>query len=95
MENGNAIRERELKVEFREMKLKVIKRNIENLRNEMILAYVKNGADMRNSRVLEISQLLDEQLNRYEKCRKRTRTASNGYTFVYRLRRATNLSVHV
>ncbi|MFC4597027.1 Spo0E family sporulation regulatory protein-aspartic acid phosphatase [Cohnella hongkongensis] len=81
-------------MEFRELKLKVIKRNIENLRNEMILAYVKNGADMRNSRVLEISQLLDEQLNRYEKCRKPARTSSKGHAFVYRPRRAKNFSVH-
>ena len=82
-------------MDFREKKLKLIKRNIENLRNEMILTYVKNGADMRNARVLEISQLLDEQLNHYEKCRKRGRTASNGHTYAYRPRRATNLSVQV
>ncbi|MFB9273464.1 Spo0E family sporulation regulatory protein-aspartic acid phosphatase [Cohnella cellulosilytica] len=82
-------------MDFRDKKLKLIKRNIENLRNEMILAYVKNGADMRNAQVLEISQLLDEQLNRYEKCRTTARTASNGHTFVYRPRRATNLSVQV
>jgi len=78
-------------VEFMDLKLKALKRNIENLRNEMVLAYVKNG-NMRNPQVLEISQLLDEQLNRYEKCQRRVKAAKAGHRFVYVPRRGENLS---
>ncbi|TFE24240.1 aspartyl-phosphate phosphatase Spo0E family protein [Cohnella luojiensis] len=49
-------------------KLKTIKKRIENLRHEMVLTYVQNGADMSDPQVLHVSQLLDEQLNRYEQC---------------------------
>jgi hypothetical protein len=49
-------------------KLITIKKRIENLRHEMVLTYVQNGADMSDPQVLHVSQLLDEQLNRYEQC---------------------------
>lgn len=47
-------------------KLITIKQKIENLRNEMVMTYVQNGADMRDPQVLRVSQLLDELLNHYE-----------------------------
>ncbi len=48
--------------------LRTIKQRIENLRNEMVLTFIQNGADMNDPQVLRLSQLLDEQLNRYEQC---------------------------
>ena len=51
-----------------EHKLKTAKQRIESLRNEMMQTFVNNGADMRDPQVLHLSQLLDEQLNRYERC---------------------------
>jgi len=48
--------------------LKAIRKKIEILRNEMTLAFVQNGADISHSKVLHLSQLLDEQLNRYDRC---------------------------
>jgi len=80
------------KMEFREKRLTALKRNIENLRNEMVLAYVKNG-DMRHAQVLEISQLLDEELNRYAKCQQRARAAAKaGHRFVYHSRRSESVT---
>ncbi|WP_239618709.1 aspartyl-phosphate phosphatase Spo0E family protein [Cohnella mopanensis] len=50
-------------------RLRKMRRRIENLRNKMVLAFVHNGADMNHPQVLRLSQLLDEQLNRYERCK--------------------------
>ena len=49
-------------------RLKDIDRHIEKLRGEMIMKYV-NGADIRDPQVLILSQQLDEQLNRYDRCK--------------------------
>lgn len=48
--------------------LKIIKRRIENLRNDMVLTFIQSGAELSNPEVLRLSQLLDEQLNQYDKC---------------------------
>ncbi|RED57163.1 aspartyl-phosphate phosphatase Spo0E family protein [Cohnella lupini] len=48
--------------------LRTIKQRIENLRNEMVLMFIQNGARMNDPQVLRLSQLLDDQLNRYERC---------------------------
>ncbi|QMV40890.1 aspartyl-phosphate phosphatase Spo0E family protein [Cohnella cholangitidis] len=50
-------------------RIRKMRRRIENLRNKMVLAFVQNGADMSHPQVLRLSQLLDEQLNRYERCK--------------------------
>lgn len=47
--------------------LRTIRRKIENLRNDMVLTFIQEGAELSNLEVLRLSQLLDEQLNRYEK----------------------------
>jgi len=46
-----------------------IKRRIEKLRGEMVSKFVQSGADIRDPQVLRLSQQLDEQLNRYDRCR--------------------------
>ena len=52
----------------RDKEVKTLKRRIEILRKDMILAFDQYGADMSNPNVLRLSQLLDEQLNRYDRC---------------------------
>jgi hypothetical protein len=49
-------------------KLRVIRRKIENLRNDMILTFIQKGTDLNHPEVLRLSQLLDEQLNHYNQC---------------------------
>jgi hypothetical protein len=48
--------------------LRNLGKRIENLRNDMVLTFVHCGTDLSNPQVLHLSQLLDEQLNRYERC---------------------------
>lgn len=47
-------------------KLRIMRRKIENLRNDMILTFFQEGNGLGNPKVLRLSQLLDEQLNRYD-----------------------------
>ncbi|WP_373230247.1 Spo0E family sporulation regulatory protein-aspartic acid phosphatase [Cohnella sp.] len=47
--------------------LRKINRKIENLRNEMVLTFIQAGAELNNPDVIHLSQLLDEQLNRYDR----------------------------
>jgi hypothetical protein len=49
-------------------KIRVIRRKIENLRNDMILTFIQEGTDLNHPEVLRLSQLLDEQLNHYGQC---------------------------
>lgn len=46
--------------------LRIIRRKIENLRNDMVLTFIQEGAELSNPEVLRLSQLLDEQLNTYD-----------------------------
>jgi len=51
-------------------RLMEIKARIEVLRQEMNRTFVMNGGDAGDLQVLRLSQLLDEQLNRYEGCKR-------------------------
>lgn len=53
----------------KDVRLTDIKRQIDKLRGEMILKYVQVGSDLNHPHVLKLSQLLDEQLNRYDRLR--------------------------
>jgi Spo0E like sporulation regulatory protein len=58
-------------------KLSIIMQRIENLRYEMIQSFLQNGTDMSNPQVLRLSQLLDDQLNKYERCKRDMNGSSN------------------
>jgi hypothetical protein len=44
-----------------------IRRNIENLRKEMVQTCVQDGVELTHPRVVRLSQLLDKQLNEYDR----------------------------
>lgn len=80
-------------------KLKRIMQRIENLRNEMVLSFVQNGADMSNPQVLRLSQLLDDQLNRFERCKRDMQSGSSDQSvklplFIFRHRHVVSQTVH-
>ncbi|RKP56140.1 aspartyl-phosphate phosphatase Spo0E family protein [Cohnella endophytica] len=53
-----------------EGRTRALRNKIERLRNEMVLKFVQNGADLSDAEVLSLSQQLDELLNRYERSMK-------------------------
>ncbi|QJD84150.1 aspartyl-phosphate phosphatase Spo0E family protein [Cohnella herbarum] len=61
-------------------KLSIIMRRIENLRNEMVQSFLQNGTDMSNPQVLRLSRLLDDQLNKYERCKREIKSGSSSPT---------------
>lgn len=57
-------------------KLKIMMQKIEKLRSEMVLSFLQNGADISNPQVLRLSQLLDDQLNKYDSCKRDMKSGS-------------------
>jgi hypothetical protein len=47
--------------------LRMIRKKIEYLRNDMIQTCIQAGVELTHPKVVHLSQLLDEQLNRYER----------------------------
>lgn len=80
-------------------KLSLIMLRIENLRNEMVQSFMQNGTDMSNPQVLRLSQLLDDQLNKYERCKRDIKSGGSSPTvksplFIFRNRHAVSHSNH-
>ncbi|XID95780.1 Spo0E family sporulation regulatory protein-aspartic acid phosphatase [Paenibacillaceae bacterium WGS1546] len=78
------------------VRLSEIKRQIEKLRGEMILKFVQVGSDLNHPHVLALSQLLDEQLNRYDRCLRHAGGVSEARdqasSYAYRKRRMSSRS---